>query len=468
MGIGLFPGRSKGPFLAGPSRVSSAAWTPASLGSNLKGWWKSDAGVRGRTAAYFTSANSEDLSRADEAVLKVTTKMSVAFWLKMAVGNTNRGIVGSWQTTNRWTVSTEGSGKPRLYFDSVSNYGESDAAISVGAWTHVVAVYDGGGATDADKVQIYLNGTLRTLTFAGTIPTTISTAGTPAFRVASIGAAYMDGTMGNLALFGRALSSADVTALYNGGSGVRYADNAVSYTSLIGWWELDENSGTRADKTANALTLTDNNTVTANDGKVDYAAADGDAVWKWQDQSATGLLPVQTTHANKPLLKTAVHNSRDCVRFDGTNDVLQVAAGAVASQPFQMWIVAKQIAGAGGSHYYFDAGGASETVIGEGTAGKFSAYAGAFVEGVHTFGALHLYSGVFDGASSKAIVDGTEVATGNASTNNMTGVTLGGQSVGAGWANIDACEALVTTVLTGADLTNMKSYIATRWGLTIA
>lgn len=41
--------------------------------------------------------------------------------------------------------------------------------------------------------------------------------------------------------------------------------------NLIGFWELEEASGDRADATASALTLTDNNTVTSNTGKVGTA-----------------------------------------------------------------------------------------------------------------------------------------------------------------------------------------------------
>jgi hypothetical protein len=42
--------------------------------------------------------------------------------------------------------------------------------------------------------------------------------------------------------------------------------------NLIGFWELEETSGSRSDATASALTLTDNNTVTSNTGKVGTAA----------------------------------------------------------------------------------------------------------------------------------------------------------------------------------------------------
>ena len=48
----------------------SSSWTPASFGSNLKGWWKADAGLFAQTAASFASASSESLSHAGNATLR--------------------------------------------------------------------------------------------------------------------------------------------------------------------------------------------------------------------------------------------------------------------------------------------------------------------------------------------------------------------------------------------------------------
>lgn len=42
--------------------------------------------------------------------------------------------------------------------------------------------------------------------------------------------------------------------------------------SLVGYWKMDETSGTRADSSGNAYTLTDTNTVTSNTGKISNAA----------------------------------------------------------------------------------------------------------------------------------------------------------------------------------------------------
>ena len=51
------------------------------------------------------------------------------------------------------------------------------------------------------------------------------------------------------------------------------ASGSSLLTGLSDYWKLNEVSGTRADSTANAQTLTDNNTVTSNPGHVSTPAA---------------------------------------------------------------------------------------------------------------------------------------------------------------------------------------------------
>ena len=59
----------------------------------------------------------------------------------------------------------------------------ADSLLVVGTWLHVAVVYDGGGAANADKVKIYVNGVNQALSFSGTFQA--SYAGTAqAFQVA--------------------------------------------------------------------------------------------------------------------------------------------------------------------------------------------------------------------------------------------------------------------------------------------
>jgi hypothetical protein len=86
---------------------------------------------------------------------------------------------------------------------------------------------------------------------------------------------------------------------------------------------------------------------------------DGSAVARWEDQSGSGYHVTQATLANRPVLKTGIRNSKNAIRFDGSNDAL-VSANIVASNLSAMTcFVVSYIAGFGGGGFgrYFDRGG---------------------------------------------------------------------------------------------------------------
>jgi hypothetical protein len=181
---------------------------------------------------------------------------------------------------------------------------------------------------------------------------------------------------------------------------------------------------------------------------------------------------VQATFASRPQLKTSIINSQTVLRGDGV-DFMTVAAGVVAAaQPVHMFAVVDNNGTAG---YFVDSGGAADRCamgqeIAGGAAGKFGAYAGsALVDFAHTPGAPHLYEVLFNGASSSVRVDGTEIVAGDPGANAMTGLSLFARYDGAVPTTGDIAEVIICAgEVTGADLTNLKSYITSRYGLTIA
>ena len=58
-------------------------------------------------------------------------------------------------------------------------------------------------------------------------------------------------------------------------------------------------------------------------------AADG-AVARWEDKSGNARHPTQATGGSRPTRKTAIRNGRDIVRFDGSNDLMEIASSAAA------------------------------------------------------------------------------------------------------------------------------------------
>lgn len=95
---------------------------------------------------------------------------------------------------------------------------------------------------------------------------------------------------------------------------------------LTGWWDASD-SATLFDATSGGSAV----------------AADG-GVARWEDKSGNGRHWTQGTSGNRPARKTAVRNSLDVLRFDGSNDLMQAngwqADDVVSASAFTCFAVA--------------------------------------------------------------------------------------------------------------------------------
>ena len=109
---------------------------------------------------------------------------------------------------------------------------QSTGTISTGAWTHVGVTFDGSGG-----VSFYINGSSAgTATAASSNPTN---SGNVTVANAYNGN-HFDGKIDELAIFNSALSSSDMTTIYNSGTPAN-----ISSLSPLGWWRMGDNdSGT--------------------------------------------------------------------------------------------------------------------------------------------------------------------------------------------------------------------------------
>jgi hypothetical protein len=87
---------------------------------------------------------------------------------------------------------------------------------------------------------------------------------------------------------------------------------------------------------------------------------DGATVARWEDQSGSGYHVTQSTSESRPVLKTGIRNSKNAIRFDGSNDGL-VSANIVENNLSAMTcFMVSYVAGFGGGGLgrYFSRGNA--------------------------------------------------------------------------------------------------------------
>ncbi len=186
-----------------------------------------------------------------------------------AISNTSTFSVSTWFKTNNISSQTflwsQGSGSSQLFAPSISAkdlivfsgsssiYVRKNNIFNSTDWFNLVVVYN-GSLTNAERIKLYLNGSLLAATVSGTIPTT-----TPTFTTnAKIGGiTYLtnytfNGNVDETSFFNNALSQTDVDTIY--GSGVPSDVSTIS--GITNWYRCGDGD--------TAPTLTDN--VGSNDG----------------------------------------------------------------------------------------------------------------------------------------------------------------------------------------------------------
>jgi hypothetical protein len=200
------------------------------------------AGIIGNGADLELSSSNFFKTASNPANLNITGDTSHSFWIKIEAAPTLDG--NPYVITNKWN-STAGqralqvtykretglnSSNPVIYVDyraTDSTYTRlwRNAALGTGAWHHVVVTLDVSAGSSAGTC--YIDGSGGAMTDYGSTPDTAIQSTTAAFCLgayedAGSGANFTDGVLDEVGIWNRVLTSAEVTELYNGGTGLQY------------------------------------------------------------------------------------------------------------------------------------------------------------------------------------------------------------------------------------------------------
>lgn len=189
--------------------------------------------------ADLASGSSEYLSHADDALFDVSSTASWSFWVKSSSYGSNMAFAGkmTFNTDNSWLLEHQADGlhvRIATSASDISTEGVGGAATS-GSWTHYLVVFDGAGATNADRLKVWKNGSSVTLTFSGTIPATIrNSASEFVIGVWSGLGRYYNGLIDEFGFWSDAKTGTDATSLYNSGAGLAYPFSSSSIKTWNG------------------------------------------------------------------------------------------------------------------------------------------------------------------------------------------------------------------------------------------
>jgi hypothetical protein len=178
-------------------------------------------------------------------LLEGASNVTLAFWLKPTTG-ANGALLGHYQDGNNQIVAVmNSSGQMRINIRTAQSSGHATyaSALGTGTWHHVVWVYDGGGATNPDKIKLYLNGSNKGLVITGAIKTTLYS-GTENTQIGgnTTQGIYKDGEIDEVAIYDYSLTSGNVTTIYNSGVPLDLMDSGI--TSPEHYWRMGDGSDT--------------------------------------------------------------------------------------------------------------------------------------------------------------------------------------------------------------------------------
>jgi hypothetical protein len=176
--------------------------------------WVADTSESGIRALDFDGTDDEVL--ADGTSYADATELTLACWIKKSTTGAYGpffGIGDPGSSSNRLTIQPWDDGK---LYATLTTSSHASVSWDTTDWTHVAAVYDGGAASNADRLILYINGTRQAASIAGgTIQTALGSSIESALigSSASTSTSYGAGRADDWRIFARALDGYEVASL---------------------------------------------------------------------------------------------------------------------------------------------------------------------------------------------------------------------------------------------------------------
>lgn len=152
---------------------------------------------------------------ASHSSLNFTTAMVLGFKCTPDVATGNHCPITKAPTTGgSWSLQSNAAGL-RIHFGTAgTNFGEGASVLSAGVSTYFLLIFDGSGGTNATKIVMRKDGSPVTLSFTGTIPSSIAVSTDP-IRLGAFagGSQYWDGKIACVFAANVVPSAGEITAL---------------------------------------------------------------------------------------------------------------------------------------------------------------------------------------------------------------------------------------------------------------
>ena len=196
-------------------------------------------------AMSFDAAGTDRINFGNPTNLQITSSFSVSVWINQTPATDHATVISkdAFSTTRCWGLKSSRAPTSNFVmfylFDPNNNAFtvESNIRVDDGKWHHLTAVYEAG-----NSVKIYVDGSLNN-TNSTSIPSSIANKNADIILGEAHTSGYYEfgGSISNCSIWNTALTSVQVTEIYNEGLPSNLNSHSA-YSNLVSWWQLGENS----------------------------------------------------------------------------------------------------------------------------------------------------------------------------------------------------------------------------------
>jgi hypothetical protein len=219
-------------------------------------------------ALDFDSASSDyiDCGTGLGNSLGTVTSLSVSVWIKTSHTPLNEfpfyigNFSNSYGAFNIYTINSA----VQIMLNN-NAYSVAVQNVNLNDWKNIIFVYDGSNENNS---FIYINGQQQNTSGSGTFPSSLNLSGLKTLIGAGYNTPYsFDGQISNASIWNAALTSSQVTEIYNEGVPSNL-NNHSAYSNLVSWWQLGSNSSFNTNWTVlDEVTASGNNGTSSNMGE---------------------------------------------------------------------------------------------------------------------------------------------------------------------------------------------------------
>jgi hypothetical protein len=301
-------------------------------------------------AASFASGTGNVLSCSNSSSLQFSNGFTFSCWVQSSSFSASQEIFSKWDGSSSDIIQLQiaSTGAIDAFVGGTGgNFGATTSSvITANTWFMITMVFDGTQSTNATRLKVYVNGLSQSLTFTGTIPSSISNTlelywGNYHNYTGGFG---LVGYLDEVSVWNRPLTQSEVTTLYNSGAGLLY--NMISGSLLTGLVQYcgcyEQPNTTRYDATSNGNNLAVTGTVGLVAGITSgYAVYNNDPITTYFDLSSNANNATMSTAVNRPVLQTGVNgiNGLNAFLYNTTSAYMSVANGIALTGVFTVYVV---------------------------------------------------------------------------------------------------------------------------------